>query len=125
MGEIVLVEDDDDIRAITAQMLRRAGHTVVEAPDGAAGLQAVLTRVPHLVVSDIDMPVMSGLDLCRVLRSDPRTASLPVLLVSGSLLPGDRRPFDAQASAILVKPFRRGELIDRVEELLRDRPSTS
>jgi CheY-like chemotaxis protein len=119
MADIVMVEDDDDIRDITAQMLRRAGHSVVETADGAAGLQAIMARMPDLVVSDIDMPVMSGLELCQALRSAPQTADLPVMLISGSLLPGDPRPFGAQASAVLVKPFSRDELIGCVKRLLQ------
>lgn len=120
MAEIVLAEDDDDIRQVTARVLRRAGHTVVETSDGAAGLQAVRNHLPDLVVSDIDMPKMSGVDLCMAIRADPGSASLPVLFISGSLLPGDPRPADGQATAILRKPFLPGELLTCVEKLVQD-----
>ena len=104
MATIVLA-DDDDIRTLTARILRRAGHTVVATPHGAAGLQAVREHAPDLVVSDIDMPIMSGVEFCLKIRADPQTAHLPVVFVSGSLLPGDARPVDGRATAVLRKPF--------------------
>jgi|SRR3954468_16189690 CheY-like chemotaxis protein len=120
MTTLVLAEDDDDIRAVTARILRRAGFAVVETADGAAALAAVREHRPAVVVSDIDMPVMSGVELCRSLRSDPATKDLPVILVSGSLTPGDDRPKTAQATAVVSKPFRPRELVDCVAEALGD-----
>jgi CheY-like chemotaxis protein len=62
----------------------------------------------------------SGVELCRALRSDPATKDLPVILVSGSLTPGDDRPKTAQATAVVSKPFRPRELVDCVAEALGD-----
>ncbi|GAA2470498.1 response regulator [Winogradskya humida] len=118
MTLLVLAEDDDDIRMITARVLRRAGYTVIETADGAAALAAVREHRPAGVVSDIDMPVMSGVDLCLELRADPATKDLPVIFVSGSLIPGDTRPAQAQATAILAKPFRSPELVTCVQNAL-------
>jgi CheY-like chemotaxis protein len=117
MVSIVMVEDDDDIRSMTAQMLRWAGHTVVEAADGAAGLQAITACVPDLVVSDVDVPVISGLELCQQLRARPETTGLPVLLISGCVMPGDIADARASSGAVLVKPFRRADLLERVRKL--------
>ncbi|MDI6104342.1 response regulator [Actinoplanes sp. NEAU-A12] len=113
------MDDDDDVRAVVVRILHRAGHTVVPAADGAAGLQAVRDHLPDLVVSDIDMPVMSGSDLCCALREDPGHSDLPVLFISGSLVPGDTRPIGAQATAVLRKPFTSAELLACVEKLLQ------
>jgi CheY-like chemotaxis protein len=120
MTTVVLAEDDDDIRAIAARILRRAGFTVVEAPDGAEALAAVRDHRPDVVVSDIDMPVMSGVELCLALRAEPATRELPVVFVSGSLVPGDTRPAQAQATAVLSKPFVPRELVNCVTEAVRD-----
>ncbi|GAA4609676.1 CheY-like chemotaxis protein [Actinoplanes octamycinicus] len=119
MALIVVAEDDSDVRAVTSRVLQRAGHTVVAAADGAAALQAVRQHRPQLVVSDIDMPRMSGVQLCQAIRADPATAAVPVLFVSGSLVPGDSRPVDAQATAMLRKPFDRNELLTWVDKLLQ------
>jgi twitching motility two-component system response regulator PilH len=119
VGTIVLAEDDDDIREVTARILRRGGHTVTETTDGAAALRAIHERHPDLVVTDIDMPVMSGVELCRALRGRADTRNLPVVLVSGSLVPGDPRPVTADATAVVLKPFGARALLSCVEEVLR------
>lgn len=118
MAHIVVAEDDADIREIMVRVLRRAGHTVTETPDGAAGLHAVREQRPDLVVSDIDMPVMSGVELSRAIRADPATKNLPVIFVSGSLAPGDPRPGEGQVTAVLLKPFRPREFLACVEKTL-------
>lgn len=119
MASIVLAEDDPDLLDVTARLLRRAGHTVVACPDGAAAWEAVRLDPPDAVVSDIDMPRMSGVDLSRAIRADERTRHLPVILVSGSLMPGDSRPADARATALLRKPFLPRELTDCVAKTLQ------
>src|SRR3712207_5406446 len=111
MALIVVADDDDDVRTVTERMLRRAGHAVIPVCDGAEALLAVREHRPQLVVSDIDMPRMSGVGLGQALRADPATPQLAVLLVSGSVAPGDTRPADAQATAFLRKPFTREELL--------------
>lgn len=119
MAVIVLAEDDADLLAVTARLLQRAGHTVITAPDGAAAWEAVQRARPDAVVTDIDMPVMSGVDLAREIRADPESRRLPVLFISGSLVPGDSRPVDAQATAPLRKPFLARELTDCVAKILQ------
>ncbi|GAA4603417.1 CheY-like chemotaxis protein [Actinoplanes octamycinicus] len=118
MTTLVVADDHDDIRMIMARVLRRAGYTVVEAADGAEALRAVREQTPAAVVSDIDMPVMSGVDLCREIRADAATRDLPVLFVSGSLMPGDDRPARAQATAVITKPFTPQGLVESVRALV-------
>jgi CheY-like chemotaxis protein len=115
---VVVAEDNDDIRTIVVRLLRRSGHVVVDAPDGAAALEAVLQHRPQAVVTDIDMPAMTGAELCQVLRANPDFRDLPVVFVSGSLLPGDSRPADAGATAVVTKPFKPRDLIDTLDEVL-------
>jgi CheY-like chemotaxis protein len=118
MAVVVVAEDDDDIRTIMTRLLRRAGHTVAEAPDGQAALDLIRTARPDAVISDIDMPRMSGAQLCLALRADPGTATLPVVFVSGSLVPGDTGPVDAQATAVLSKPFKPADLLACLDKVL-------
>ncbi|MFC3990697.1 response regulator [Actinoplanes siamensis] len=118
MTLLVVAEDHDDIRMVMARVLSRAGYTVVEAGDGAAALAAVREHAPAAVVSDIDMPVISGVDLCLAIRSDPATSQLPVIFVSGSLTPGDERPARAGATAVVTKPFTPQRLVECVREVL-------
>lgn len=120
MALIVVADDDSDLRALMVLVLRRDGHTVAEAADGAAALHAVHQHQPDAVVSDIDMPHLTGLELCSTLRADPRFRDLPVLLVSGSIVPGDTRPAQAQATALLTKPFAGRELTACLNKALAD-----
>ena len=120
MAVIVVAEDDDDLRAVTLRALQRAGHAVHVAPNRAEALQWLQEHGADAVISDIDMPVMSGVEMARQIRADPRTATLPIIFVSGSLVPGDDRPHQAEATAVLSKPFRAAELVACLEKVLVD-----
>ena len=116
---IVVAEDHEDIRFVLQRALERAGHEVVATADGAAALEAVRRHRPEVVVTDVDMPHMSGLELCRAIRADADLRHIPVVLASGSLLPGDKRAVEAGASATLLKPFLPAQLLACVAGLLQ------
>ena len=118
---IVVAEDHDDIRYVLKRSLERAGHRVVAAADGATALAAVREHRPDLVVTDVDMPHMTGLDLCRAIRADEDLRHIPVVVASGSLIPGDRQAEDAGASATLLKPFAPAQLLALISRLLPPR----
>jgi CheY-like chemotaxis protein len=115
---IVVAEDHEDIRFVLQRALERAGHQVVAAADGAEALDAVRRHRPDMVVTDVDMPHMTGLDLCRAIRADASLRHIPVVLASGSLLPGDERAVEVGASATLLKPFLPAQLLACVAALL-------
>ena len=115
---IVVAEDHEDILFVLKRALERAGHEVITAVDGAEALEAVQRYRPDVVVTDVDMPRMSGLDLCRAIRADAALRHIPVVLASGSLLPGDARAKEVGASATLLKPFLPAQLLDCVAALL-------
>lgn len=113
----VLVADDEaDMRLYLVGCLRglgRADVAVTEAADGREALLLARVLVPDLVISDVVMPGLTGLALCRALRADPRTAAVPVLLVSGEVRAPPRC-----ADAFLEKPFNAAGLRAHVERLL-------
>jgi CheY-like chemotaxis protein len=115
---IVVAEDHEDIRFVLKRALERAGHEVVAAADGAEALEAVRRHRPEIVVTDVDMPHMGGLELCRAIRADAELQHIPVVLASGSLLPGDHRATEVGASATLLKPFLPAQLLACVTALL-------
>jgi CheY-like chemotaxis protein len=121
---IVVAEDHEDIRFVVQRALERAGYEVVATPDGAAALDAVRRHRPDVVVTDLDMPHMTGLDLCRAIRADERLRHIPVVLASGALLPGDDRAAEVGASAVLLKPFLPAQLLALVSTLLPPAPAT-
>ncbi|WP_378028489.1 response regulator [Actinoplanes sp. GCM10030250] len=113
MGRILVVDDEPDLRFILRRILIRAGHDVVEAGDGAAALTSVDESPPDLVVTDMMMPVMGGVELIRRLHADPATAAIPILAVSGDW------QLAVDADAALAKPYQRAELLMLAEGLLR------
>jgi two-component system phosphate regulon response regulator PhoB len=119
MSTVLLAEDDPDIRHLVSARLRRSGFEVVETGDGDAALAATRRSRPDLVLLDLRMPRLDGLDVLRALRADPATARLPVLILTARTRPLDVEPGrDAGVTGYIVKPFSPGELVRRVEETL-------
>ena len=108
------MDDEPDLRFLLRRIFSRAGHQVTEAGDGAAALAAVHESRPDLVVTDIMMPVMGGVELIRRLRADPATAAIPILSVSSDWY------LAVEADAALAKPYQRAELLATAERLLRE-----
>jgi len=116
---VVVADDEDDILELVTTIIERAGHRVVPVRDGDAALAAVRERRPDLVVLDISMPKVDGLEVLRLLRSEDETSELPVLLLSARAQEDDvRLGFATGASAYVKKPFSPGELSRRVDDLL-------
>lgn len=117
---ILVVEDDERLRALLATLLREAGYEPVEAGCGASGVEAAATTRPALAILDVDLPGLSGYEVCRRLR-DRYGAGLPIMFVSGVRT----EPFDRAAGLLigaddyLAKPFAPEELLARVRVLLR------
>lgn len=117
---IVVVEDESEIRELIRYNLEREGFAVEEEGDGAAALSRIRRRAPDLVVLDLMLPGMPGLEICRQLRADPATANLPVLVVTARSAEVDRvLGLEMGADDYLVKPFSPRELVARVRALLR------
>jgi CheY-like chemotaxis protein len=107
---ILSADDDPDIRYLIKRILQDAGHRVLQAPDGRTALDIAFQGEIDLVILDVDMPGMCGLDVCRRLRDDARTSHLPVIIASGSLVPPYEEVHEAGATASLSKPFTAADL---------------
>jgi signal transduction histidine kinase/CheY-like chemotaxis protein len=101
----VVAEDNPDHQRVIAEVIRRQGHEVVVAADGTLALDAVRTHRPALLIADVDMPRMSGLELCAAVRDDPAIAATPVVLITAYLLPADPRLAATGAIGVIGKPF--------------------
>jgi EAL domain-containing protein (putative c-di-GMP-specific phosphodiesterase class I)/DNA-binding response OmpR family regulator len=117
---VLVVDDDGSVRDLVAFALRRAGFNAIEAVDGETALRVIEAQTIALVVLDVSMPGMSGTDVVRALRRRPETATLPVILMTGS---GDDdtvvEGLTAGADDFLPKPVRLDELVARVRAHLR------
>ena len=118
----VLVADDNELmRTLIAAMLSRRGYDVVTVEDGPGVIEAAHEKV-DVVILDLTMPRLNGLDVCRRLRSEPATAALPIIVLTGRTEPGDvRDALRAGASDFLTKPFEEDELLTAVQRLVRRR----
>ena len=104
MAVVLVAEDDQDIAAILTRLLTRAGHTVLHSPDGRAAYDRAVADRPDVVLTDLGMPLMDGLELTRAIRRHPDLADTPVVMLSGHLHPGDAQPIAAGVCAVLLKP---------------------
>ena len=114
MSRILVVDDEPDQRFLLRRILQRAGHEVSEANDGAAALRAVRQSAPDLVVTDVMMPVMDGVELIRCLRGDPATARIPILAASGDT------HLAGAADAVVSKPYEWRYLLAVAYSLLKE-----
>jgi DNA-binding response OmpR family regulator len=116
-SRILVVDDDDDIRGLVRALLERAGHEVVDAPDGRAGLRELYAGSPDLVILDVAMP---GLDGWATLERIREVTDVPVLMLTARDAELERvRGLMGGADDYVVKPFGRQELVARVDVLLR------
>jgi two-component system, OmpR family, phosphate regulon response regulator PhoB len=122
MTSVVVVDDDPDIRELVAMKLTNSGYRVAVEADGESGLATALSVEPDLVVLDWMMPGLTGIEVCRALRDDPRTATTAVILLTARAQEEDiETGFAAGADDYLVKPFSVRELAMRVEAILSRR----
>jgi len=119
-ARVVVVEDDGDIAELVAYSLRKEGEfTVTTCGTGEEGLEACL-RGTDLVILDLNLPGVDGIEVCRRLRKDPRTADVPILMLTARVSERDRvRGLDLGADDYVTKPFSVKELVARVKALLR------
>ena len=120
MATILTVDDSPSIRQMIKVVLGPAGHNVIEAGDGAQGLaQAKATR-PSLVITDLNMPVMNGLELIRALRALPALLGLPIVfLTTESSEAVKLEAKKAGATGWITKPFKQDQLLSVVSKLVR------
>jgi two-component system, OmpR family, response regulator MprA len=119
-GRVLVVEDDTEIAKVLQRSLRREGYEVLLSGDGIAALEAAEAFVPDLVVLDLGLPGLDGVEVCRRLRAE---GDVPILMLTARAETEDRvGGLDSGADDYLVKPFERQELLARIRALLRRRP---
>ena len=116
---VLVVDDDPDIRELVTFKLQHLGHNVATENDGEAGLAAVYESIPDLVLLDVMMPKLTGIEVCQRMRDDARSANIPVILITAKAQESDvERGFAAGCDDYIVKPFSPRELASRVEAVL-------
>jgi two-component system response regulator MprA len=119
-GRVLVVEDDEDIADVLRRSLRSEGYEVLTSGDGVEALDVADGFVPDLVVLDLGLPLLDGVEVCRQLRA---RSDVPILILTARTETEDRvGGLDSGADDYLVKPFERRELLARIRALLRRRP---
>ncbi len=123
-GPLVLLADDEPhITLVVARKLRAAGLSVITAEDGEEALELARQQTPALVVTDLQMPYMTGIDLARALKQDQATCEMPVIMLTARgyvLDPGELASTNIRF--VMSKPFSAREILEKVSELLPDTP---
>jgi twitching motility two-component system response regulator PilH len=120
MKKVLVVEDSPPQREMIATLLKDSGLSVISAIDGQEALEQIQNSCPDLVVMDIVMPRMNGYELCRKIKTDPKTEKVPVVMCSSKGEEFDRYWGMRQgADAYIAKPFQPQELVSTVKQLLR------
>jgi len=118
--KILVVEDEPDIRKLVQYNLLQERYQVLEAEDGEQALKIVERDKPNLVILDLMLPGLSGLEVCRLLREKPDTIKLPILMLTAKAGEADRvLGLEMSADDYLAKPFSPRELVARVRAILR------
>jgi len=127
VSSILLVDDDNDLRQLFSGCLREEGYNVLEAAAGLEGLRLTRTSLPDLVLLDVGLPDVSGMEICRQIKNDPALKDVFVALCSGEAMSDDHKVdgFQSGADEYLVKPLGLQELLARVKALVRLRNTTA
>jgi two-component system cell cycle response regulator DivK len=118
-GKILCVEDNPQNMRLVRKMLGAAGYSIVEASDGLSGLRVAEEEMPDLILMDINLPDIDGMEATQRLKSNSALASIPVIALTANAMPGDRERFlEAGCDGYLSKPITKTELLATVEHFI-------
>lgn len=117
---VLIVDDEEEIREGVSRWLQRAGYQTRSACDGREGLQAIRSDPPDIVLLDVQMPRMGGMQALTELQRDPQAAQIPVVMLSASLR-DEHQALDAGAKFFIHKPYNGASLISAVKAVLAAR----
>ncbi len=119
-GLVLIVDDERDLRALVDFNLRQAGFRTAQAATGAEALARARSLSPQIIVLDLNLPDVSGTDVCRLLKADPQTQAIPIVMLTARSAESDRvLGLELGADDYVVKPFSTRELVLRLEAICR------
>lgn len=125
MHKILVVDDNEDTLYIIRERLKREGFTVTTTKSGNSAIALAIEEKPDLILLDIMMPDINGLEVCRQLANNPETNSIPVIFISARVLPEDLKAgFEAGAKDYIRKPIEKLELIERIKSAVKQNHQT-
>lgn len=122
MSLILYVEDNPQNIRLVRKMLNMGGHDVIEATDGTSGVALAIEQQPDLILMDINLPDIDGVEATRRLKAQDATAKIPIIALTANAMHGDREQFlDSGCDGYLAKPVTRNELLNTVTYFLKDK----
>lgn len=121
MTTILVVEDERPVRELLVMALEEVGHRVLQAHHGGQALEMIADERPDLVIADVMMPLVGGVELCQRLKAESATTHIPIILMSAA---GRRAAADAGAQAFIEKPFELDSLDALIRHWLHARPGS-
>ena len=119
MQKILIVEDNFDNMNLVRLLLEREGYQVLQASDGEQGLAIARQQTPDLIALDLDMPIMDGWEFVGVAKADENLRSIPIVVVTAHLLPGERnRVLKEGCAGYVSKPFKVKDLVSEIQRCL-------
>jgi two-component system, cell cycle response regulator DivK len=121
MSTILIVEDNEKNLKLVRDILRHNGHSTLEATTGAEGVRIAIASRPDLVLMDIQLPDIDGIEALRLIRDVPAVGSVPVIAVSASVMPDDQQKIVTSGfDAFIAKPINLKQFLDTVQRFLED-----
>ena len=120
MGKtILIVEDEPRNLKLLRDLLQRFGYEILEAPDGEQGVKITMEKIPDLILMDIMMPKMDGLEATRIIKADNKTKHIPVIALTSYAMKGDReKTLEAGCDGYIAKPIDIQEVLKTIEHFL-------
>jgi len=119
MSKILIVDDEKTIRSVLRSLLEKEGYEIIEAENGAAGVEFAKKEDPDVILMDLTMPVMGGLKACRLLKEDVKTKNIPVLVLTTETGENKVEAINAGVDDFVNKPFDSEEISIRVKSMLK------
>ena len=123
MGKkILIVDDHEKNRKLTKVILQNNGYETIEAEDGRKGVKTAKDNIPDLILMDIQMPEMDGLEAMKILKSEDSTKNIPIIALTSYVMKGDRERFlDEGFDSYIPKPVNVGILVEVIKQFIKDR----
>jgi CheY-like chemotaxis protein len=115
--KILIIEDNEENLNLFSSILKLNGYKILEAKNGADGVKLAKTEIPHLILTDIEMPVMNGFEAFRILKSDSQTKNIPTIVITGMMINKDNF-IKFGFIDYIAKPVRLNDFLQTIEKCL-------